>query len=86
MATARMFRFCLLLTALAVLLLTTGCAGFSRYMKDRGNDFLDCFNLQAGWGLIADAEVRVTDYISTGAACLLLPSSGSSRGRTRKRP
>jgi hypothetical protein len=36
-------------------------------MKDRGNDFLDCFKLEVGWGLPADAEVHVTDYISTGA-------------------
>jgi len=50
-----------------LLALGSGCAQFGSYMKDRGNDFLDCFKLQAGLGLIADAEARATDLFSAGA-------------------
>jgi hypothetical protein len=56
-----------MLRILPFVLLLAGCADFGAYMTDRGNDFLDCFKLQAGIGLLADAEVRVTDYVSFGA-------------------
>ncbi len=49
------------------LVLCAGCAGLGGYAKERGNDFLDCFTLQAGLGGIAGFEVRATDYLATGA-------------------
>jgi len=49
------------------LVLCTGCAGPGRYWRDRGNDLLDCFTLEAGIGFGADVELHATDLIATGA-------------------
>lgn len=43
---------------------STGCASVGTYFKDRGNDFLDCFNLDAGYGYGLDARVRVGHSVS----------------------
>ena len=55
------------LLAAAGLVLYAGCGGLGKYGKDRGNDLLDCFTLEAGLGLFADVEVHATDLVATGA-------------------
>jgi len=57
---------------LIVVVLCAGCAGLGKYAKDRGNDFLDCFQAHAGYGLGADVHVRATQFVIVGA--------GSSQG------
>lgn len=44
-----------------------GCADFKSYMKDRGNDFADCFKGDVGYGLGVGAHVRATELFSVGA-------------------
>jgi hypothetical protein len=47
-------------------MLGSGCADFSTYMKDRGNDLADCFTLRVGRGYGLGARFQVTNYL--GAA------------------
>jgi len=62
----------LLIVLFAVLAACAGCAGLRTYATDRGNDFLDCFVLMGGVGLIhgvdlpAAMEVRATDWLDAG--------------------
>lgn len=50
-----------------VLISVVGCATpFGTYMKDRGNDFADCFKADVGVGLGIDAQVMVTDIVAIG--------------------
>ncbi len=49
------------------LVLCTGCAGLGKYAKERGNDFLDCFQAHGGYGVGADVHVRATRLIAAGA-------------------
>jgi hypothetical protein len=58
-----MQRAVVVVLALAVL---PGCAGFGTYMKDRGNDLLDCVKLQVGFGQVAEAQLEATQWVSTG--------------------
>jgi len=44
----------------------SGCADFSAYMKDRGNDLADCFTVRVGRGCGFGARFQVTNYF--GAA------------------
>ena len=47
--------------------LSSGCAQFGAYMKDRGNDFADCFKFDVGLiGAGFEAHARVTDAFVTG--------------------
>ena len=55
-----------LLLFIFTLMCSSGCASAGAYFRDRGNDFLDCFKLQVGIGLLADAEMRATDLFSAG--------------------
>jgi len=52
------------------LLLVAGMTvpGCSRYIRNRGKDFLDIFKLQVGVGWIAGVHVRASQFVSTGAA------------------
>jgi len=52
--------------ALMILMLSflTGCADFKSYMKDRGNDFADCFTARAGLCYGLGIRGQVTNYVS----------------------
>ena len=53
---------------LTVLVFCTGCASLGKYTKDRGNDFLDCFTAQGGFGgPLPAVELRATHWVTTGA-------------------
>jgi hypothetical protein len=44
-----------------------GCADFDAFMRDRGNDFADCFKGDVGCGVGLGAHVRATEFLSVGA-------------------
>jgi len=52
---------------LVLAMLCTGCAQLGSYLKDRGNDFVDCFSAGVGIGLPGAVEVRATDWLAAGA-------------------
>jgi len=67
---------------LACLFLLVGCASpFGTYVKDRGNDFADCFKGDIGVGFGVDAQVMATDYIGTGAGLAVAANKIGFRGR-----
>ena len=55
-----------LATIAFLVILGSGCADFSVYMKDRGNDLADCFTVRVGRGCGLGARFQVTNYF--GAA------------------
>jgi len=58
--TARNAILVALTTALA------GCMTPGTYWRDRGADLLDCATVQAGYGILAEAQVQTTPFIGTG--------------------
>lgn len=43
-----------------------GCAAPGTYLKNRANDFADCFKADVGVGGGVDMQVKATEYIATG--------------------
>ena len=52
---------------LVAALLTTGCADFKTYIKDRGNDLADCFTARAGIAYGLGVRTQVTNYVRVSA-------------------
>jgi hypothetical protein len=53
-----------IISGLAFLLaLGSGCAGFGAYMKDRGNDFADCFTARAGICYGLGVRAQASNYL-----------------------
>jgi hypothetical protein len=61
---------------LVLLVLGGGCAQFGTYMKDRGNDFVDCFGfrLMGGPGMLFN--VRCTQVVQVGAGVAAVTDTG----------
>jgi hypothetical protein len=51
---------------LIVAVLFTGCSNVNNYLINRGNDFIDCFNIAVGTGPIVGVHFQCTDLISGG--------------------
>jgi hypothetical protein len=62
--------------ALVAVVLLSGCAGFGTYMKDRGNDFLDCFGARFSGGLGLLFNVRATQELQLGVGLMYVSEYG----------
>ena len=56
-----------LIGLLILLTLESGCADFKSFMKDRGNDLVDCFTARAGLSYGLGVRVQATSLISISA-------------------
>ena len=66
----------------AIVVLGPGCADFKSYMRDRGNDFADCFTLRAGWEYGLAVRTQASDYIVVSAGASYTSRKAGYFGRT----
>lgn len=66
---------------LIFLVLSSGCAQFGTYMKDRGNDFIDCFKGQLSVGMGIEANIRVTEELQAGLGMAIMFAKAGIVGR-----
>lgn len=71
-----MRRSILLISLLLILAACTGCAQFGTYMKNRGNDLIDCFGARCSGGLGLLFNVRATQEVQAGIGLMYVGEGG----------
>ncbi len=68
---------------LLVAAITSGCADFKTYMKDRSNDLADCFTVRVGRAYGLGIRGQVTNYVSVSGGASFRESKEGYFGRAK---